>query len=85
MKKFLAVMLGLGLLAASTLAYAGEWTGRLEKMGQKLSFVSAGKVYSVANPEKAAGFEGKKVTLVGSADESTKTITINSLSLPKSA
>ncbi len=79
MKRFTALLFALAILISTTAAFAGEWTGTLTKKDGKLWLKSSGNTYSITNPDKATGFEGQNVKVVGTADQAMKSVTITSV------
>jgi hypothetical protein len=49
----------------------------------KLALLVGDKTYVITNPDAAAGHEGHTVVVTGKADESAKTITIDTLAMAK--
>jgi len=47
----------------------------------KLALLVGDKLYTITNPDKAAGHEGHTVTVTGKTDEGEKTITIDTLAM----
>jgi hypothetical protein len=49
----------------------------------KLALLVDDKLYTITNPDKAAGHEGHTVTVSGETDEGAKTVTIATLTMAK--
>src|SRR5215475_1737468 len=49
--------------------------------GGKLALLSGDTLYTITNPEKAAGHEGHTVNVTGKTDDSAKTVTIDTLEM----
>lgn len=79
MKRFLPLVAALAILFMSAVAFAGEWTGTVEKQDGKLWFKSGDNVLSITNPEKAEAFVDQTVKVTGEADMTAKTVTIESV------
>ena len=47
----------------------------------KLAVLAGDTLYTITNPEKAAGHEGHTVKVTGKTDESAKTVTIDTLEM----
>ena len=47
----------------------------------KLALLAGDSLYTITNPEKAAGHEGHTVKVSGKTDESAKTVTIDTLEM----
>jgi len=47
----------------------------------KLALLAGDTLYTITNPEKATGHEGHTVKVTGKADESAKTVTIDTLEM----
>jgi hypothetical protein len=47
----------------------------------KLALLAGDKLYTITNPDKAAGHEGHTMTVTGKTDEDAKTITIDTLAM----
>lgn len=47
----------------------------------KLALLVDNDVFTITNPDQATGHEGHKVTVVGTADNAAKTVTIESLTM----
>src|SRR5262245_52956057 len=53
-----------------------------EKSGAgKLALLAGDTLYTISNPEKAAGHEGHTVKVTGKTDESARTVTIDTLEM----
>ena len=78
--KRVAVFLVLAIALMTTLSFAAEWSGTIVKSADgKVWFKAGDKTLSITNPEKATAFEGKKVKVTGTADETAQTVTIDSV------
>ena len=49
----------------------------------KLALLSGDTLYTITNPDKASGHEGHQVKVTGTADDSAKTVTIDTLEMAK--
>ena len=47
----------------------------------KLALLAGDQLYTITNPEKAAGHEGHTVNITGKTDENAKTVTIDTLKM----
>ena len=82
MKRFALAVVALAFVLMTTLAYAGEWTGQIvASQDGKLWFKAGEQSLSITNPEKAQGHEGQQVKVTGTADETAKTLTIESVAI----
>lgn len=76
MKKILVFVFILAL-GFSGLALAAEWAGRIVKSDDgKVLFKIGDNNIAIANPDKAAGFEGADVIVWGSLNTAADTVTI---------
>ncbi|GEM_PF-1520647 len=79
MKKVLSLVFVLAFLLTTALAFAGDWSGHVVKSPDGKLWLKVGeKNISIANPEKAAGLEGKDVKVTGSLNDAGDTVTIDS-------
>ena len=49
----------------------------------KAALLVGDDLFTITNPDKAAGHEGHKVTVTGKADETAKTVTIDKIEMAK--
>jgi len=78
--KRVAVFLVLAFALMTTLSFAAEWSGTIVKSADnKVWFKTGDKTLGITNPEKATGFEGKKVKVAGTADDTAQTVTIETV------
>ena len=75
-----ALLMALALVLTTTLAFAGEWTGKIVNENGKLALKAGENVLTITNPEKVTGQEGKDVKVSGTADMAAKTVTVESIS-----
>ena len=79
MKRFAVWMAALAILLMTSVAFAAEWTGMLEKSGDTVVFKSGEKTLNIANPEKATGYEGQNVKVTGTLNDAGDTVTIDAV------
>ncbi len=80
MKRFVPIVLAFIFVLVTTLGFAAEWTGTIMKSPDgKLWFKVGDKTFSITNPAKAEGQEGKTVKVTGTTDEAAQSVTIDSV------